>query len=185
MAARWRDHVDLSVVAPPRAHEILAEFLGDVDMHRLGSSPPIGPRLAVEYVRRSVMAIALRLPQADVALAASHFTPDAAALMALSRRGALGVGYVYHLVATRTKTDTRTLWSRNDERMGLAILSRYADLVFVSNEGTAATLTQRGFRPVKTGVGIDLECFRPGEEGARRPNRGLFLGRLRREQGCS
>jgi glycosyltransferase involved in cell wall biosynthesis len=178
MAARWREHVDVSVVAPPRALPTVSGFLGDVHVHQLGSSPPIGPRLAFEYFRRSVVVLTRPLPRADVALAASHFTPDAAALASLSRRGALGVGYVYHLLAARAKSDARTLWSKNDERIGLAILKRYADLLFVSNDGTGAVLSERGFHPVKTEVGIDLERFTGDEDRVRSPNRGLFIGRL-------
>ena len=184
MASRWQDHVDVSVVAPARAAETVNEFLGEVEVHELGSSPPVGARLALEYVRRSVAAIARPLPRADVALASSHFTPDAIALASLVRHGALGVGYVYHLVAKRAQTDARTLWSKNDERLGLAILGRYANLVFVSNDTTAASLSQRGFRPVKTDVGIDLQRF-GGAEGIRIPNRGLFVGRMVSRKGVS
>ena len=169
--------MDVAVVAPPQALETMRDFLGDVEIHTLGSSPPIGPRLALEYVRRSVVALSRPLPQADVALASSHFTPDAAALAALARRGALGVAYVYHLVAARAGRDARTLWSRNDERVGLALLRRYADLVFASNAATSTALSERGFRPVKTSVGIDLQRFR-SSDGPRNPNQGLFVGRL-------
>ena len=179
MAARWQESVEVSVLAPPSALATVREFLGDVEVQTLGSSSPVGARLALEYIRRGLLSLARPLPQADVALAASHFIPDAAALAALTRRGALGVAYVYHLVAARTASDARTLWSRNDERIGLAVLKRYADVVFASNDTTAAALARRGFRPVKTDVGIDLESF-AGRIGPhdRKPSRGLFVGRL-------
>jgi glycosyltransferase involved in cell wall biosynthesis len=183
MAARWRGDVDVSVVAPPRALETVGDFLVDVDVHQLGSSPPIGPRLAIEYVRRSLMAVTQSLPRADVALAASHFTPDASALASLARRGALGVGYVYHLVATRTTKDARTLWSRADERIGLAILKRYAGLVFVPNHATGDALSRRGFYTAQTDVGIDLKSLSRSDGARRQPNRGLFVGRLVESKG--
>jgi glycosyltransferase involved in cell wall biosynthesis len=184
MAARWRDHVDVGVVAPPRARETVKDFLGNVEMYELGSSPPgAGARLALEYVRRSFLALARRLPRADVALASSHFTPDAAALASLARNGALGVGYVYHVVSDRQQTAPRTLWSRNDERVGLSILRKYAGLVFVSNNATAASLSKRGFAPIRTDVGIDLKFFHSSER-TRLPNRGLFVGRMVASKGA-
>jgi glycosyltransferase involved in cell wall biosynthesis len=179
MAARWQDAVDCSVLAPPGALATVQEFLGDVEVQTIGSSPPVGARLAVEYIRRGLLTLARPLPHADVALAASHFIPDAAALAALSRRGALGVAYVYHLIAGRRLSDARTLWSRNDERVGLAILKRYADIAFASNNSTASALSRRGFHPIKTDVGIDLESFGGSlDPSERQPRRGLFIGRL-------
>jgi glycosyltransferase involved in cell wall biosynthesis len=179
MAARWQEVVDVSVLAPPSALATVREFLGDVEVHTLGSSPPVGPRLAIEYIRRGLVSFIRPLPRADVALAASHFIPDAAALAGLTRRGALGVGYVYHLIRGRPISDARTLWSRNDERVGLAILKRHADIVFASNDATAAALSRRGFHPVKTDVGIDLASFGvlTGAHN-RKPSCGLFVGRL-------
>jgi glycosyltransferase involved in cell wall biosynthesis len=182
MAARWRDQVEISVVAPPQAVQTVSEFLGDVDVRVLGSAQPIDARLALEYVRRSLIALLRPLPQADVALASSHFMPDASALASLVRRGALGVGYVYHLVANRRTTDPRTLWTKSDERVGLAILKRYAKLIFVSNDATGATLKARGFHPVKTAVGIDFQQFQPTDT-PRIPNRGLFVGRMVQSKG--
>ena len=177
MAARWRNDVDLAVAAPPRALDTVHDFLGDVEVHTIGSSPPIGARLAIEYIRRSVTAFTRRLPAADIAAASSHFSPDAAGLAALVRRGALGVGYVYHLVADRGGRGPRTIWSRNDERLGLALLRRHADLVFVSNRETELALARRGLQPVRTDVGIDLAQFKRTNR-RRVPHRGLFVGRM-------
>jgi glycosyltransferase involved in cell wall biosynthesis len=183
MAAGWRDHVDLAVVAPPRAADTVREYLGDVQVKELGSSPPIGPLLALEYIRRSITAFVRELPPADVALAASHFTPDAAGLTALVRRGSFGVGYVYHLVGARSERSLRTLWSRNDERVGLALLQRHAELVFASNEPTAAALSKRGFDPSRTDVGVDLELL-SARDHERVPDQALFLGRMMPSKGA-
>jgi glycosyltransferase involved in cell wall biosynthesis len=184
MAARWKTEVDVTVLAPPEAHALVRSFLGDVELHALGSAGPrqaaLGPMLALEYVRRCVAATLKGLPAADVVVAASHFTPDVAALSALARRGALGVGYVYHLVAGRSERDPRTLWSKADERLGLALLRRFAGLVFTSNDETAAALRSRGFVTVHTAVGVDLSSFSQTSLDAQR---GVFLGRMVRTKG--
>ena len=167
---------------------MLRSFLGDVPVHELGSAGPrqqaLGPLLALEYVRRSVGASLRALPAADVVVAASHFAPDAAALAALVRRGSLGVGYVYHLVANRQGLDPRTLWSKGDERAGLALLRRFAAVVFVSNKRTAAALASRGFDPVETRVGVDLRAFAPAA-GAERGPKAAFVGRMVRTKGVT
>ena len=81
MAARWRDHVEIAVLAPPQALRTIRPFLGDVPAHDLGSAGPrqaaLGPLLALEYVRRAVTATVGKLPAADIVVTASHFT-DAA-----------------------------------------------------------------------------------------------------------
>lgn len=185
VAARWREHVDVSVLAPPQAQPLLRSFLGDVPLHELGSAGARpagqGPLLALEYVRRAIAASVRELPRADVVVAASHFTPDAAALRALVRRGALGVGYVYHLVAGRQRRDPRTLWSKTDERVGLALLRRSAGVVFVPNATTAEELAARGFDPVRTAVGIDLASFHQAQ--LTDEPRAAFVARLVRSKG--
>jgi glycosyltransferase involved in cell wall biosynthesis len=181
VARHWADQVDVELLAPPEAAPTLAEFLGDVRIRNLGSAGPrqraLGPILALEYVRRSVLATLRRSPPADVVVAASHFTPDAAALAKLVRRGAVGVGYVYHQVASRAGLDPRTLWSKSDERIGLALLRRFADIVFVSNRSTGAALADRGFAPVHTAVGIELGSFRPTTPAKLPPN-AAFVARM-------
>src|SRR2546423_15714685 len=101
MAARWREHVDVAVVAPPQALATLRSFLGDVPAHVLGVAGPrigTGPMLALEYVRRALAATVRRLPRADVVVAASHFTPDAAGLAAGVCGGAAGGSLRFHPV---------------------------------------------------------------------------------------
>jgi glycosyltransferase involved in cell wall biosynthesis len=186
MAARWRERVDLEVLAPREAMEAIQPFLGEVPLRACGSSGPrrraAGAALAIEYVRRSVTASLQRPPKTDVVVAASHFTPDAAALARLVRRGALGVAYVYHLVSARPSSGLRTFWSKNDERMGLWILRRSADVVFSSNRTTAEALTTRGFAPEHTAVGIEPSSFRRADPvGA--PPRAAFVGRLAHTKG--
>ena len=92
-------------------------------------------------------------------VAGSQFLPDAVALARLSGQGAYGVAYVYHLIAGRPGHSARTLWSKGDERLSLALIRRNAKTVFTSNLGTAASLGERGFQPVHTRVGIDLGQF--------------------------
>src|SRR5205823_3849993 len=108
---------------------------------------------------RALLVAVRRLPSFDVVVGASHFVPDAAALASLVRRGALGVSYVYHLVAGRRGVAPRTLWSKGDEQVGLALLRRFAGVVFVSNSATASSLLARGFEPVHTAVGVDVGSF--------------------------
>lgn len=186
VAARWREHVDIAALAPREARAIVHEFLGDVPFYELGSSrgrqAAGGPLLALEYVKRAVEATTRRPPPADVLVAASHFLPDAAALASLVRHGALGVAYVYHLVATRTDHSLRTIWSKGDERVGLALLGLRARIIFSSNAATAAALRRRGFDPVATTIGIDVGSFvqaNPREL----PPRAVFLARLARTKG--
>jgi glycosyltransferase involved in cell wall biosynthesis len=181
MAARWRDHVEVEVLAPPQAMETIRPFLGDVPLRAVGSSGPrrrvAGVPLALEYIRRSIAARTGRPPKADVVVAASHFTPDAVALARLVRDGALGVAYVYHLVGGRTSLGLNTVWSKNDERLGLRILRRSADVIFASNRTTAQALIDRGFAPEHTAVGIDLSSFRRSNP-ATAPPRAAFVGRM-------
>jgi glycosyltransferase involved in cell wall biosynthesis len=182
VAARWREHVDVSVIAPPGAAETLGPLIGDVPFHQLGSNVGPGPALALEYVRRAVEVLVRDGRRADVVAAASHFAPDAAAVSAGVGRGALGVAYVYHLVGERRDIRLRTLWSKADERVGLALLRHRAGVVFVSNEPTAATLRARGFDPVRTAVGLDVSSFRPANLSLQ-PPRGVFVGRMTHAKG--
>jgi glycosyltransferase involved in cell wall biosynthesis len=187
VGARWREHVDVEVLAPPRADVPIREILGDVRIHELGSAraeASAGTLLALEYLRRAVAVAVRRLPAFDVAVAASHFVPDAAAVASFARRGALGVSYVYHLVAGRRSLAPRTLWSKGDERVGLALLSRFAGVVFVSNSATATSLTARGVDPVHTAVGIDVASF-PRVASATLPPRGAFVARMARTKGVA
>jgi glycosyltransferase involved in cell wall biosynthesis len=189
VAARWREHVDVGVLAPPQATETVRSFLGDVPTYELGSASGrragAGPLLALEYVRRTVTTIARTPPPADVVVAASHFTPDAAGLAAVvRRRGALGVAYVYHLVAERRDRSLRTLWSKNDERVGLALLRRHAEIVFASNAPTAAALARRGVTSLRTAVGVDLAAFRQSDPLAAGP-KAAFLARMAPTKGVT
>jgi glycosyltransferase involved in cell wall biosynthesis len=185
MAARWRSHVDITVLAPPEAAPTVRSFLDDVEFSPLGRAGPKearrGAALAFEYVRRAARA-SRTLPRADVAVAASHFAADGAALRTASRGGALGVAYVYHLISTRTQRDARTLWSLNDERAGLALIRRHAGLVFTSNAETASALRSRGITPVHTDVGVDIAAFHPGDP-ATRPPQAVFVARMVKTKG--
>jgi glycosyltransferase involved in cell wall biosynthesis len=188
VAGRWSEHVEVTALAPPQASETIRSFLGDVAVYELGSAGPrqqaLGPLLAFEYVRRALTASVRKPPHADVVVAASHFTPDAAALATLARRGVFGVGYVYHLVAHRSGLGPRTLWSKADERVGLALLGRFAGVVFASNTRTASALTGRGFEPVATAVGVDLRSFRQASPGRLAP-RAAFIARMARTKGVT
>lgn len=137
--------------------------------------------LAAEYLRRALAApLSRRRP--DVILAAGHFLPDAAALAAAVRRGSHGVAYVYHLIEGRTDSSPRTLWSKADERAGLALLHRYASTVFASNQGTADALGARGFAVARTDVGIDVGSFERSVVRSA-PPLVLFVARLARSKG--
>lgn len=180
MGARWREEVDLEVLAPASATTLVNGFLGEVRIHPLGRTgsrvQAKGVALAAEYIRRALEA-AVHVPPVDVAVAASYFIPDAAALMAATRRGAYPVAYVYHLVATRSDTTPRTVWSKADERVSLALIGRCAGTVFTSNASTALALELRGIRSTHTDVGLDLSSFRVGDPVSAPPT-GLFISRL-------
>jgi glycosyltransferase involved in cell wall biosynthesis len=180
VGARWREQVDIEVLAPTSAKMLVNSFLGDVRIHPLGRTgarvKAKGPALAVEYVRRALEA-SVRVPPTDVAVAASYFIPDAAAIAAATRRGAHGVAYVYHLVETRRDRSPRTLWTKADERVSLALIRRCAGTIFTSNTETAVTLEQRGIRSTHTDVGLDLSSFRAGDP-ASAPPVALFVSRL-------
>ena len=180
MAARWREHVDIRVAAPRRGEETIRSFLGDVGFTPVSGGEPSGPTeglgLAALYLKRAIVA-ETRPAQTDVVVAASHFLPDAATLHAATRHGAHGVAYVYHLVAGRTDRSPRTLWSKTDERLSLALLRRSAGTVFSSNAETAAVLRDRGFDPVHTDVGVDVTSFRRARPGSAPPI-AVFVARL-------
>ena len=188
VAGRWREHVEVAVIAPPQAFETIRSFLGDVAAHELGSAAAghaaLGPRLALEYVRRAVEASVRDLPTADVVVAASHFTPDAAGLARLVRRRTLGVAYVYHLIGGRSGLSPRTVWSKGDERLGLAVLRRFAGVVFVSNTPTSAALANRGFEPVHTALGLNLSALRQGSPESLPPH-AAFVARMARTKGVT
>jgi glycosyltransferase involved in cell wall biosynthesis len=181
VAARWRREVDIEVLAPPEAEPLLREFLGDVRIRTLGSASgrraSAGLALAFEYVRRAALVSLRHSPPVDVVLGASHFVPDAAAVASLTRRGALGVSYVYHLLGERPGLAPRTLWSKADERIALRLLRRSARLVFVSNSETEAALARRGFATVRTAVGVEVASFPHVVPGALAPN-GAFIARM-------
>jgi glycosyltransferase involved in cell wall biosynthesis len=176
------------VLAPPELEPTLREFLGDVPLHPLGAvgerRAAAGGWLAAEYVRRAAAVAVRRAPAPDVVVAASHFLPDAAAVAALVRRGAFGVAYVYHLVGARPGRSVRTIWSKADERAGLALLRRSARVVFASNEPTSSALRARGIEPVATTIGVDVSSFTPAQP-AELPPRCLFLARLARTKGLA
>ncbi|MFL5982276.1 MAG: glycosyltransferase family 4 protein [Gaiellaceae bacterium] len=180
--------MDVEVLAPRESRVAIGELLGDVPFHALGSSGPrragAGPLLALEYVRRTVAVAARAAARSDVVVAASHFLPDAAALASFVRRGALGVAYVYHLIGERRDRSLRTTWSKTDERIGLALLRRSADVVFVSNDLTAHALRARGFDPIATTIGIDVGSFARADP-SRLPPRGVFLARMARTKGVT
>jgi glycosyltransferase involved in cell wall biosynthesis len=184
VAARWQEHVDIAVLAPPQAFPTIRTFLGDVQTHAQGLKTGMGAILAAEYVRRAAVTAVRRLPSHDVVVAASHFSPDAVALTRLVSQGAFGAGYIYHLVEGRSGLHPRTLWSKADERVGLALLRRSAGLVFVSNEKTDRALARRGFEPVRTSVGVDLSTLRQASP-TELPPRAAFVARLSRSKGVA
>jgi glycosyltransferase involved in cell wall biosynthesis len=178
-AARWRSEVDIAAVAPEGARETIASFLGDIPFRSRGASArlsTIGPLLAAEYVRRALVAELATRPT-DVAVAASHFLPDAAFVHAAARRGAHGVAFVYHLVAGRSDRSLRTRWSRVDEAAGLRLLRTSAETVFSSNDETLEQLRGRGFAPLRTDVGLDVGAFRRAAPDNAPPTI-LFVARL-------
>jgi glycosyltransferase involved in cell wall biosynthesis len=186
VASYWKEHAEVAVMAPPEAFPTIRSFLGDVQLHARGSAgrrvAARGPIAGLEYTRRAI-GVTLRPPSPpDVVIGASHFLPDATAVGALSRRGATGVVYVYHLLADRARRDPRTLWSRTDEALALKLLRKHADVVFVSNHATETALTERGFAPVRTAVGVDLERLRdvPRSLGT---TTALFLARMVESKG--
>jgi glycosyltransferase involved in cell wall biosynthesis len=187
MGARWSNDATVSVLAPPQAFPLVRSFLGEeAVLHGLGSASgrvaAKGPLLAAEYVRRAAV-VSRRLPAGyDVVCGASHFAADGAAIAAGARRGALGVGYVYHLVEERERRDLRTRWSLLEERRGLALLKRHARLVFSSNANTRHRLEGRGIHSVHTNVGVDVASFSPGD-ASQREDRALFVGRLVESKG--
>jgi glycosyltransferase involved in cell wall biosynthesis len=186
-AARWKDHVEVEVVAPNNARETISEFLGDARFTARGWDNRFvvnaGPALAAEYIRRATIA-ELRPLHADVVVGASHFLPDAAAVHAAARGGAHGVAFIYHLVAGRNDRGLRTLWSQADETLSLRLLRGSAGTVFTSNEETCESLEQRGFKPQRTDVGLELATFRTSDAAHALPV-ALFVARLVPKKGLA
>jgi glycosyltransferase involved in cell wall biosynthesis len=181
VASRWRERVDLTILAPEGFEAVAAPFLPGVRIARCGSIGARrrrgGPLLALEYLRRGAAALAARHPPTDAVLASSHFLPDAAGLAAATRDRALGVVYVYHLIAGRAARDPRTAWSKTDERLALRVLRGRAAVVFTSNPVTERALHGRGFEPVHTSVGLDLAVY-AGRSLRRRSLQALYLARM-------
>jgi glycosyltransferase involved in cell wall biosynthesis len=186
MADLWKEDVEITVLAPAAAASVIRELAGDVRLDALGSvGRPVRrfpAALAAEYLRRAVV-VSRRAPAgADVVVAGSHFLPDATALTRLTRQGAFGVVYVYHLVAGRRARDARALWSKADEALSLRLLRRHARLVFTSSAETAERLSSRGFAPVRTDVGIDASRLRAADV-ERKPHQAVFTARMTRPKG--
>lgn len=179
-AQHWRESVDLEVVAPPNALPIVRGYLEDVPVRTIGTTSTGlalgGALLAGEYVRRAVVA-ETRAPVTDIAVASSHFLPDAAIVHAAGRRGARTVGFVYHLIAARRDRSLRTTWSRLDEAIGLRLLRRSNATIFVSNVETDRALRARGIAPIHTDVGLQLASFTRAEPERAEPLV-LFIARL-------
>ena len=181
VARYWSEHVDIALLAPRGAATTLRTIAGDVPVRELGRPTPNDMRLGVEYVRRAV-GVTRSAGSTDAVIAASHFTPDAAAVRAFARAGALGVAYVYHLIAGRSGGGLRTLWSVSDERAALRLVRRYATVVFASNAETIDTLEERGFNPVRTDVGIDVASYSTADPAAL-PAHAVFLARMAHVKG--
>jgi glycosyltransferase involved in cell wall biosynthesis len=186
MADRWKEDTDITVIAPAAAASVIREIAGDVRLDALGwVGRPVrrfAPALAAEYLRRAVVVSRRAASGAQVVVAGSHFLPDAAALARLTRQGAFGVVYVYHLVAGRRATDARASWSKADEALSLRLLRGRARLVFTSNAETAESLSSRGFAPVRTDVGIDASRLRTADV-ERKPHQAVFAARMTRPKG--
>jgi glycosyltransferase involved in cell wall biosynthesis len=185
-AARWKDHVDISVIAPPAAVATIRSFLGDVPIEvvgaRRGPLAKNGGALALEYIRRAALA-EVSPPRGNAVVAASHFLPDAANIHAAARAGIPGFAFVYHLIEGRSDRTLRTTWSRLDERLGLTLLARSRSTVFSSNRETHSALGARGFEPSFTNVGLDLSTFHAAE--SRPASILLFMARLVPKKGLS
>jgi glycosyltransferase involved in cell wall biosynthesis len=182
VARRWREHVDIALLAPRGAAAPLRTIAGDVPVHELGRQVPNGPPLAAEYVRRAAGVTRTTVAATDAVIASSHFIPDAAAVRAHVRAGSVGAAYVYHLIAGRSGGGLRTAWSTLDERVSLRLLRRYAGVVFTSNSETTAALEARGFNPVRTAVGLDVASY-SGTDVAEVPPRAVFLARMAHMKG--
>ncbi|HEX9378001.1 MAG TPA: glycosyltransferase family 4 protein [Gaiellaceae bacterium] len=74
------------------------------------------------------------------------------------------------------------MWSKGDERVGLALFRRFASVVFASNTPTVEALVARGFSPVRTAVGVDLASFRQATP-QHFPPRAAFVARMGRTKG--
>jgi len=157
-ARRWSDGADICVVCPTGATPLVREFLPTARLSTFRTFAPTHapPLMAAEYLRRLVPAAraARRLGRVDVAIAGSHFVPDAAAVSgARARRRA---GFVYHLSSSQGRPPgMRTALALAGESMGVAWLRRTLDLAFVSNDVTI-TDPSGWQRVARTDVGIAL-----------------------------
>ena len=178
-ARRWSDRVDVRVVCPRGAVPLVRDFLphAPVSTFRAWAPTNSAPLMAAEYVRRLLPAAraARRAGPVDIAIAASHFIPDAAAIT--SARARRRVAFVYHLSKLQGRDPgLRTALALAGEDLGVAWLRRVVDLAFVSNDLTITRPDQwRGVE--RTDVGIVMPIARPARPAV--PEyAAAFVGRL-------
>lgn len=160
-ARRWTAHADVTILCPRRSAPLARSHVPGARVVTIRTPPGPGNAavLAAEYLRRIVPAAraARRAGMFDVAVAATHFLPDAASLAAA--RAPRRAVFAYHLIPATRHAGVRTAMARAGEAAGLAWHRRLADLVFVSNRETAEALG--GWRRVvRTAVGVDLAPYR-------------------------
>lgn len=178
-ARRWQRSADVGVVCPAGAVPLVREFLphAPVSTFRAWAPTASAPLMAAEYLRRLLPAAraARRAGPVDIAIAASHFVPDAAAVTAARARRR--VAFVYHLSRLQGRSPgLRTTLALAGEDLGVSWLRRAVHLAFVSND---LTITDpREWRGVaRTDVGIALDeapVPRPGQP----EYAAAFVGRL-------
>jgi glycosyltransferase involved in cell wall biosynthesis len=181
LARRGDDRVRL--ITPPSMRDKLPERARDVVLEvrtpfdgRLSSMPIYLAAVTLRMVRSVRLA-----PPSRVSIASTHFFFDVIPCALRRRRGSLVAAYVYHLVTDSDRPAGLRSWvSAGLERLSLAVLRRYGDVVFVDNPETETALLARGFAPDR--IAMTRNAYDPLEPLPPRspPAQPLvvFLGRL-------
>lgn len=141
---------------------------------------------AIVITMRTILAM-FRMPKAGVAVASSHFFNDVIPCVVARWRGGSGIAtFIYHIVADMDRPRSiRTVVSKVLEYGSLALLKRYADIIFVDNVEVVRSLEKRGFTMDK--IVMTANAFDPLVPLPPRvksdPPAVAFLGRFVEEKG--
>jgi glycosyltransferase involved in cell wall biosynthesis len=182
----------LSVLTCVDGHELAKAFrYGDIDMQVVeGQRTEVGTA-RIGYVRRTLAAlrfVARSKPACDVAYASSSYFYDVLPAVALKsmNRGSRLVSCLFHLIPApweRSGNVVSNTLSWIEQRVMIAVLKRFADLVIVDNPELIEDLSSLGLAKHR------LLLSRMGTSGGKTPASvakrfdGIYVGRLSKRKG--
>jgi glycosyltransferase involved in cell wall biosynthesis len=186
MASEWSQIATVHVVIPEEGRNLVQRFAPQATIHTFKTYKARTSTWgqAVNYIARLTALRALRqqLPKFDIAIAGSHFLPDAVGLQTI--RASTKAVYVYHLSSLSARGwGVRSCVAVAAERVSLLLHRRVVDLTFVCN-GEIRRKLRNWPRLSMTAVGFDREVWRTSFKSDRLIDL-VFCGRLVKTKGVS